>query len=177
MTFDQAFHKFYAYIVMYCHQFTKNDTFSSEDITSEAFITLSHKWESLKSHEEPVVLSYLMHTARLKGLEFLRKKPPETIPYEDDYAQNMIAKQMLEDDSIPDAIEEHLKFEAYKTKLRGHLKNPDERKLFKYKVDMQLKNKEIGRKMDLSEGAVKMRWIRLRKKLHPIVEELIKKNL
>ena len=54
----------------------------------------------------------------------MRSRPPETISYEDDYVQNMIAKQMLESDSIPDALEEAMKFEEYKEALRAHLKSP-----------------------------------------------------
>lgn len=177
MTFDQAFLKFYSRIVSYCCQYTKKDHSSAEDIATDAFVTLFKKWDTLKSHEESVLMVWLLHTAQLKGLEFLRSRPPETISYEDDYAQNMIAKQMLESDSIPDALEEAMKFEEYKEALRAYLKKPDERKLFRYKVDMNLKFKEIGIRMQLSEAAVKMRWYRLKEKLSPIAKKLIGRNM
>ena len=177
MTFDQAFKLFYSRIVSFCKQYTKKDPSSAEDIATDAFVTLFEKWDTLKSHEEPVILVWLLHAAKLKGLEFLRSRPPETISYEDDYAQNMIAKQMLESDSIPDAIEEAMKFEEYKDALRAYLKKPEERKLFIYVVERNLKFQEIALKMNLSEAAVKMRWYRLKRKLYPIAIKITERKL
>ena len=48
-----------------------------------------------------------------------------------------------------------------------------EAELFHLRVSERLPNKAIGRKMGLTENAVKVRWLRLEEKLKPITEKLL----
>ena len=177
MTFEQAFERFYSNIVSYCQHYTNRDRYTAEDIASEVFITLQEKWKTLNSQEEPVILVWLVKTAKLKILEFLRSQPPDTIPYEDDYAQNMIAKRILEEASVPNKTEEDLKLEAYKNTIRAYLKKKEELEIFEYRMNEKLKYKEIALMLNISEAAVKMRCYRLQEKLRPFVEKLIGRKL
>ena len=177
MTFEQAFEQFYSNIVSYCQHYTNRDRSAAEDIASEVFITLQKKWKTLNSHEEQVILAWLFKTAKLKILEFFRSQPPDTIPYEDDYAQNMIAKRILEDSSVPNKTEEDLKLDAYMDTIRAFLKKKEELEIFEYRMIGKIKYKEIALMLNISEATVKMRCYRLQEKLRPFVEKLIGRKL
>ena len=177
MTFDEAYKFFYPRIVSYCEGYTQNDRFFAEELADDAFVSLNEKWDTLESHEPPALRIWLIRCAHFKCLEFLRIRRPDTLPFEDDLTQNMIAKRMLEDLSIPDKFEEDLKFKAYTKEIKAFLKKRDERKLFIYVIVKEYKHKKIASRLNVSEDAVKMRWMRLRQKLKPYVEKLIDRNL
>ena len=176
MTFEELYKQYYHTIERFCNHQIGYDRVYSEQIADAVFDTLYEKWSGLESHEAAVLLTWLYKAATFKIKEFHRRRPPETIEYDDEYTQNLIEKRMREDASIPDETEENLKYKAYKAQIRTILK-AKEREFFDCIVEEKLTYKQASHKLKISENAVKMRWMRLRVKIRPYVTELIEKNL
>lgn len=177
MTFDEAYREFYQSTVYYCNAYVNKNMPSAEEIADDVFILLSKKWEELESHEAPVLMKWVLSAARFRCYEYWRTKPPITLSYDEDAIQGQIAKQMIEQMSLPDAFEEYVKFEAYKEQVKALLTRNKDIVLFEYVVEREMMYREIAPLMNISEDAVKMRWIRLRAKLRPLVDKLIKRNM
>ncbi len=168
MTFKECYKAHYHKIVAYCIAYSRRDACYAEDIADEALIALMDKWDELNSHEEAVLLLWLIRAAQNKCLEFFRENSRSILSFDDPFVQATLYKQDLESASIPDELEEYRKYQSYLRQLEAQLA-PNERKLFICRVEKQLEHRKIAKMFGISEAAVKMRWIRLRIKLLPFV--------
>lgn len=171
MTYEEAYQKYKDVIERFCLSHTDNNRYYAEEATSETFQTLFEKWDSLNSHEDKVLLTWLYRTAINKIREQHRNEPPAYLNIDDEENQNLIEKRLLEDGSIPDEYEEFEKYEVYLTQIKQILKKK-ELILFEYIVVKRLTYKQVSNYLKISESAVKMRWYRLQNKIHPFAIKL-----
>ena len=174
-TVDEAYLALFEYTVKRCMNFSRRQQFYAEEIAHETFMTLHEKWDTLNSHKFCVVKAFLFTTAKLKCKEFLKDNATDTVPFDDEAVQHQIFKQSQEAASIPDAQEEDSKLKSFFEQIKNMLSSK-EQLLFEYKVEQELPHDEIAKKLGITEAASKMRWKRLKEKMHPMVEKLIADN-
>lgn len=69
-TFNQLYKEYYRKAYLYAKSYV-GDTFASEDIASEAMITV---WEKMRASEKNELVSFLFVVLKNKSLDYLRKK-------------------------------------------------------------------------------------------------------
>jgi NRPS condensation-like uncharacterized protein len=113
----------------------------------------------LPIHGTPMdAMPFAERAAALRGLLKMQMNPNiQRITY--NYLGNLYRQRMENAMSYAEEIKKQLKVQ--------------EAELFHLRVIERLPNKAIGRKMGLTENAVKLRWLRLEEKLKPITEKLL----
>ena len=175
MTYEEAYRKYFPKLVTYWRHSGKCRKADAEDIVQDTFTQLFYEWKELQSHEEPVLCSWLYHCMPFKNYDYLRSIDLDTVPLDDKGIQVQLYKRIIEESLIPDGMEENRKWKSYVKQIKKQL-NSEEKELFTYRVEEQLRFAKIAEKLDISEAAAKMRWKRLRKRLYPIVKKMIEKN-
>lgn len=167
MTFDEAYLKLYPIVMRYCYYRNDKDLFYAQEVASESFLVLLQKWDQLKSYEEKYLQSWLFGTAENKLKEMYRKNLPKCEPYEN--VNEYLIQQLCKDNSL---YEETAKYNMYIKEIEKSLA-PKDKLLFHCIVSESMTYQKTAEKMKLSENAVKLRWIRLREKIRPLVDKLL----
>ena len=139
---------------------------AAEDITQDVFLIAFQKGEAFLRHEKPV--AFLYTTARNLVLEYYKKdKSNET---ELDEAQiTIFGKDAYEELCLrkSDSVNEG----SYQKQVFQKLQ-PEEWKLYrKYYIEKQ-SMKAIARELRMSEPAIRMKYMRIRRKVRKIVADL-----
>lgn len=166
VSFDEIYIKYSKQIELFCQTKTKDCVYSSEEISQDVFTALFVKWDSLRSHAEPVILSWLYRTAKnmIADQYRKRKKIPETISIDDEsFQQTVIFEDMSPFDNCS-----QLTYEEYMVLIEGQLTS-DELVLFRLVVEEKMPMHLIASIIEKKPNTVRTRWMRLKKKIAKIL--------
>ena len=172
MTFDEAYLKHFPAITAYCFYRNGKDQYLAEEATAKAFEVLYKKWDTLRSHDEKVLRSWLIKAAENTMKEVGRKQPSSYEPLDEPWCQDLVDEQQYKNGGYYDYFDERQKFLDYASDLEKSLEL-ETKILFHCIVVEELSIEAIARKMNLTENAVRIRWSRLRKKLQPLVKKML----
>ncbi|MBQ7348156.1 MAG: sigma-70 family RNA polymerase sigma factor [Clostridia bacterium] len=169
-SFDLVYQKYYVQLVRYCFYRVGKKFDLAEDIVNEAFILLYQKWDQLDFDCDTKILSWLTKAILNKIYEYRRKNPLPLISLDEEVKKEYIESQAIQ--SI-DTEDEEFKYRLYLESIEKFLPS-DECKLFYYIVIQEYDYKKCASLLGITENAVKLRWYRIKRKLRPFVETLIK---
>ena len=172
MTFDEMYLKHFPTISAYCYHRNGLNQYLAEEATAKAFDVLYKKWNTLRSHDEKTLKSWLLKAAENTMKEVGRKQPPPHEPLDAPWCQDLIEEQQCRNGTFYDSFMETQKFLDYINEIEKTLK-PNAKALFHYIVVEQLSIEETAKEINLTENAVRIRWSRLSRKLKPFVKQLI----
>lgn len=169
-TFEQICEENYLRIYRYVYIMTKNRQIS-EDITQEVFLKAYEKGQVLLEHPSPE--GFLCKTAKFLTYDAVRKREKErTEPLECADIQEAVEGRncdlfygiQAEREAILDEGELALQ-------IIGRL-SQDEQALYKSYYIEHRSMKELAQSLGMKESAVRMRYLRLRKKIRRLVKEM-----
>ena len=168
MQFEEICRENYARIYNYILAKTANKE-TAEDITQDVFMIAFQKGNLFLSHEKPVAFLYV--TARNLILEYYKKtkeSPAGNAPLDESkitaFERDVFEELCLQKSDMVDE-------ENYRQQGLQKLK-PKERDLYrKYYID-QKPMKAIAEEYHISETAVRMKYVRIRKKVQKIAADL-----
>lgn len=168
MNFEEICLENYARIYNYILAKTANRE-TAEDLTQDVFLIAFQKGEAFLSHEKPV--AFLYATARNLVLDHFKKArevPAREAPLED-FEVLPPCRDAFEELCLQKS--DSVNAEDYRKQVLRKLK-PKERDFYrKYYVDKK-PMKQIAREFQTSEAAVRMKYMRIRRKVQRIAAEL-----
>lgn len=138
---------------------------AAEDITQEVFLIAYKKGNSFLSHENPVAFLYV--SAKNLLLDYFRETA-KSAPLEEQEivdARGDIFEQIRMEHA--DSIDENIYLKQVIERL-----NEKERKLYDLYYVLKKPMKVIAKELRLNEAALRMKYVRLRKKVRRIVADL-----
>ena len=175
MTYEEAYDTYFDVIVKYCEDFGGLDHYHAETATSKAFDVLDKRWAELHFHDSRVIMSFLYQTARFTQKEVLSQIPPTHLSLDDPEVQAWVERTYSNDCEI-DLDYENEKQQVYIRKIKKAL-SKKEYILFECLVLKKQSQEETAKKMGISKNAVKQRFARLKKRLKPILMEIMNVNI
>ena len=172
MKFDDVYQKCFADIYRYCFHRNGGNRYLAEEAAKKTLDVAYAKWNVVGLYAEKRLYAWLYGVAENKIKEVFRAQPPTTEPLDEPWCRDLIEEQQYKHGEPLDELEEHQRFIQYAEEIKKQLK-VQEAELFHLRVIERLPNKAIGRKMGLTENAVKLRWLRLEEKLKPITEKIL----
>ncbi len=158
ISFEELYRRHATDLFLYVFHTLNHPKEVAEDITSEAFISLFEKWDEFKPKHYPAMVAYLRKTVRFLSYNYNRKE--QHLPT---VSLDEISDQGYRFDPLGDSIyEEHLK------RIRQYTTS-EEYQLFEDIVIRNYPLKKIAVSMNVSVGALKVRWFRLKKKLQHLI--------
>ncbi len=167
--FNNIYNSYYKKIYAFCVIRLDGNTEEANEIAEEAFFTLSVKWDSLNSHSEAALASWVYSAAKNLIHNHRRSVWRNNSRYVSLEEYIEYGKDVADNTSPFDQIT----YETYINKIREEL-SAEEWKLFNYVVIEEYSILEISLILDMKFNAVKTRWHRLRKKLQKILKNYIK---
>lgn len=163
--FEQLCEKYYTPIYRYC-MVRVNDTAVAEDLTQDVFAVAWNEREKLTRHENPP--GFLYRTAQNLALAYLRKKKKSPLPLSEEYeaaSPEGDISEVLEREA--DArIDETVYVEPVLSAL-----SPESYGLYcDYYLDHR-SVRDLARERHISEAALRMRLLRLRRQVKKMVAE------
>ena len=168
MQFEQICRENYARIHNYILAKTANKE-AAEDLTQDVFLIAFQKRDAFLRHEKPV--AFLYATARNLVLEYYKntkEAPAWNAPLEEsDIA--VFQRDAFEELCLQKS--DSVKEESYTGQVLLKLK-PKDRKLYEEYYVNHKSMKTIAGEFQLSETAIRMKYVRIRKKVQKIAAEL-----
>jgi len=155
--FEDLYEQYKANIFLYAYHSMALSGEAAQDVTSEAFLKLLEIWKNFEPKTAPAALAWLRRTVQY--LAYNRKRRDLRLPTVS--LQEVRDCEAVAVDS-PGSYEEHLR------RIRGAL-SPEDYRLFEEIVIEQKNLRQIAERMNVTPGAVKTRWFRLRKKIQKIL--------
>lgn len=165
MTFEQICKENYSRIFKYIYAITC-DRECAENLTQEVFYIALKKGDSFLSLDTPE--AFLYKTAKNLTLEHFRKSKKYRTEELDD---NLVLWQNDIFDILCKKYDDTIDLELYQKKILDMLSEED-RQLYHAYYTKGLSMREIAGKLKLKEAAVRMRYVRLRKRIRQLVKEL-----
>lgn len=164
-TLEELYEGMYLLIYKFIGDYT-NDGWIADDISSAVWHKVSEKPEKYLGMEIPLLKNYLRKMARNMYYSYCREDARQQISIED-VGENEFPSQSAEDSYFS---REDLK------RLQEAIRSlpEEEQRLLLSRLDEKQSSREIGEKLGISEGAVRVRQHRILKKLKKMMEE--KKN-
>lgn len=175
-SFEYLYNKYLDRIVRFINIQFHVDAEASKDIAHETFKTMWEKRGELYDDDERKMLSWLYKTAKMKYCEYNRcnaklqidfDSDPEAIP--NDFSAEY--EDLLHIEGF-NSVEE--KYQSYLKEVKDTL-TPKELDIFVLMVEEKLDQKDAAIALGVSDINFRVRLHRLRNKLKPIVEKIIKK--
>lgn len=143
-----------------------NDKETSYDITQDVFNILCENWHDLETH--PKIEAWLMTTAKNKMFEYQRELNKE----------KSLRNDTIDLQNIIDRHENHDSDELHtkKVNLLNEIKT-DDMELIDLIYVKKLKYKEVADLLHTSEGAIKMRVNRLKKRMYKKLTKILYSNI
>ncbi len=173
MTFDEAFELLYTRIFKYCIGRFHGDSFLAEDATNKAFIVLNRKWDTLASHEEKFLTSWLFGAVRYTTKEVKRETAANVISLDEEWCVSMIEQEQINSGTTYNEVFEDQKYEDYIAAIEKSLNSADRHVFHRIVVD-NCPISKISEELQATENSVRVRWSRLQRKIEPLVRALIK---
>lgn len=174
MTYEEAYKNYRKRIESFCqYRLNLSEKSLAEDLTSEIFVLLYIKWESLDSHEEARVLKWLYNAALIKVREHhrLASKKPLVHSWEDyNGAEHSQCEAFTYLDTQAD---DEATYQKYLEQIKAHL-NEKDRKTFELRVEKQYTIAQIAKELNANEVTIKVRWYRIQQKLKEKIYDFLK---
>lgn len=140
---------------------------TAEDITQEVFYIALKKGKDFQNHENPT--AFLYTTAKYLVLEYFRNSQKE-IP---DTENNSILEDSSGDvfEQICKNREDIVEIEGYIPGILSALSSQEQLLYRKYYIE-HIPMKQIARQQNISDAALRMKYMRLRRKVKNIVRQL-----
>ncbi len=161
--FKEAYKQYYTDIYRFCLSYLKKDRASVEDTVQETFVVLYKKY--LDGEEITYTKAFLMKTAHNLLLKRLREQKRDI--------NNISIDEIIEIPSQNEDIDERLSFEEYSRQISDALSDRDA-ELFRLRYIENLSLEELAARLQISLSAAGTRVHRLRKRIIPILEDLLK---
>lgn len=161
--FKEAYKQYYPDVYRFCLSYLLKDRSSVDDAVQETFIVLYNKY--LDGEEIVYTKAFLFKTAYNFVQKRLREQKRDI--------KNVSIDEIIEIPSQNEDIDERLSFEEYSRQISDALTDRDA-ELFRLRYIENLSLEELAATLNISISAVGTRVHRLRKRLIPIIEELLK---
>lgn len=165
MTFEQICKDNYSRIFKYILASTGDKEYA-ENLTQEVFYIALKKGDRFLQHDLPE--AFLYKTAKNLILEYFRKSKKHLTA---ELHENISLPQTDIFDLICQQYDDRIDIDAYRHKVLDMLSNED-RHLYDAHYKDQMSMREISKDMQITETAVRMRYVRLRKKIRQLVKQL-----
>jgi len=165
MTFEQICEENYSRIFKYILVIT-GDKECAGNLTQEVFLIALKKGDRFLHHEKPE--AFLYKTAKNLTLEYFRKSQKFIT---EELNDNLSLSQNDVFDVICQKYDDTIDIEKYRNKILGML-SPEDNKLYHAYYTKRLSMGEIARIMHMNEPAIRMRYMRLRKRIRLYVKQL-----
>lgn len=171
LNYEQAFKTLYPKMQSYCYAQTGGDAYAADVITSQTFLDLYYKWETLKIHTENVIIAWLYHASYYSLLNYYKeqKKNPVYLDMEL-YAEEHPDFHYLNFSEDPFPLEE---YERYRQEL-GTIKrilSPSEWLLFESIVIKELDIKTAAKRAGIGYDLARVRWFHIRHKIRTALQK------
>lgn len=169
--FEELYKKYYGKIFAYCYAKTKCKDISVS-ITNDAFLLLYQKQDDLNFDENPdKMIIWLLKTATIKVKEHFRKsKAHITIENLDLHENTLSVSSSNQTDSMSTSFSTYNEYLlAVKEKL-----NESDAAVFELLVLKNMKQKDAAAQLNITVGALKMKWKRLKPKIEKTIQDLKK---
>lgn len=171
MTFDQVYIKYRTQIERFLQRQHGCNEQDAQDITSEAFIVLHNKWDTIGTCDEDQIRSFLFRTAKNKSLELRRYQRKHPTPCN----LESVSEQVSVDSMIyVDPKEEDKRYLDYIEQIK-HKLDKKEFLTFEHLVINKQTPAQTAQELHISEINVRVRWCRIRKKLQKLLPEVFGK--
>lgn len=171
MTFDQVYIKYRTQIERFLQRQYGCNEQDAQDITSEAFIVLHNKWDTIGTCDEDRIRSFLFRTAKNKSLELRRYQRKHPIPCN----LESVSEQVSVDSMIyVDPKEEDKRYLDYIEQIK-HKLDKKEFLTFEHLVINKQTPAQTAQELHIREINVRVRWCRIRKKLQKLLPEIFGK--
>ena len=141
----------------------------AEDVAARALHILWEKWDTLETHTEGGILRWLLQTAKNLMRDEVKKKVrrPETVSLEE-----MTEGQLPQDtlDPFPQQIE--TEYARYLEEIANRMPEADAA-LLRAKIEGKQSDAEIAAQLGISLNALRVRWMRTRRKIRAVWDEVI----
>lgn len=164
VTFEKICEIWYSRIFKYILGMTGSRE-DAKDLTQEVFFIAYQKGKEFERHEKPG--AFLYATAKNLVLEYYRKRKKEIL---EEPNENIVDKEGDIFEQICRKHEDSVEDEHYKLKVLHELSTEQMELYEKYYVKHQ-SMKEIASAMGISETAVRMRYVRLRKEIKKAINK------
>ncbi len=161
--FKEAYKQYYSDIYRFCLSYLLKDRSSVDDAVQETFLVLYNKY--LSGEEITYTKAFLMQTA----YNFVRKRLRE----QQRDVLNVSIDEVINIPSQNEDMDEKLSFEEYSRQISEALSDRDA-ELFRLRYLENQSLEELAEMLNISVPAAGTRVFRLRKRLIPILEELLK---
>ena len=175
MNFDETYLKCFDIVYRFCFARNGGNQYSAEEATKKAMDFMAQKWEMVQSYDRKTFYFWLYSVAKMKMLETNREENQDCESLDAPWCQNLVEQQQIEHGEPLDEETEYQRFLEYSEQIEKTLR-PIDRELFHYRVVDGLLHREIAQRMNISENAVKLRWIKLKEKVKPIVNKLLNRK-
>ncbi len=170
MTFAEAYNTLYPAVVKFCFVQNGQKYHEAEDAASMAFLVLHNRWNEVASHDSRLIKSFLIGTARNAMRQLYREKPPDHESLDDAWCQDAVEAENL---GQMDEQRYNFEYREYIKEIEATL-DPEGRRIFHSIVVDELSFRQIAKAMHVSENSLRLRWIRIRKKLKPKLDKLLR---
>ena len=175
MSFDETYLKCFDIVYQFCFARNGGNQYMAEEATKKTMDFMAQKWEMIQSYDSKMFYAWLYGVARRKILETKREQKQKCDSLDAPWYQNLVEQQQIKHGEPLDEETEYQRFLEYSEQIEKKLR-PIDRELFHYRVVDGLLHREIAQRMNISENAVKMRWIKLKGKIKPIVNKLLNRK-
>lgn len=165
MTFEQICEDNYSRIFKYLLAITA-DRECAQNLTQEVFYIALKKGDSFLQHDIPE--AFLYKTAKNLALEYFRKSKKLAVAELD---ENISIRQNDVFDFICQKYDDTVDIEKYRRIVLDMLSKEDKQLYHAYYTD-HLSMGEIAKALGRNETAVRMRYVRLRKRIRQLIKQL-----
>ena len=163
--FKETYKQYYSDIYRFCLSYLLKDRSSVDDVVQETFIVLYNKY--LEGEEIVYTKAFLLKTAH----NFVQKRLRE---HKRDI-KNISLDEIIEIPSQNEDLDERLSFEEYSRQISDALTERDA-ELFRLRYLENKSLEELAADLNISLSASGTRVHRLRKRLIPIIEKMLKEK-
>ncbi|HHV29341.1 RNA polymerase sigma factor [Acetivibrio mesophilus] len=167
-TFEELCQENYSRIYKYIFSMTGSKE-STEDLIQEVFMVAYEKGETFLQHEKPV--AFLYKTARNMSLTHLKNLKRQRISSMEYLSENIPKEDTDLCETLLMELDRKIDETAYTGEVIANL-NANQHNLYKQRYIDGKSIKEIASEQGVSETAMRMRLVRLRREIQSIIKKL-----
>ena len=164
-TYESIYRACFPKLVIFLQHHISCNLQDAEDIASRAMQILWEKWDTLPTHTEVGLTSWLFRTARNLARDHeksLSRRPPT------------LSLDELPPSRAPQAEQEESpeQYDRYLSRILQRL-SPDDAALFADRIIRHQTDKQIAARMGITVNAVRIRWTRIKQKIRAFWQEIV----
>ena len=175
MIFEEMYLKCFDIVYRFCFARNGGNQYLAEEATKKALDVMAQKWETVQLYDQRLLYAWLYGVASRTMKETNREHPRNYVSLDVLWCRNLMEQQQIKHGEPLDEETEYQRFLEYSEQIEKKLR-PIDRELFHYRVVDGLLHREIAQRMNITENAVKLRWIKLKEKIKPIVNKLLNRK-